>query len=347
MNTNDLTYEYCPNCDANLTLQKGYRNDLPYWICKGCGQMLVNPEVDGDSDIAWFCDRCEAMLNVQPGFNEECGEWVCSECGFANKIDVSELYYSDDEYRADAADPYKGLTDEDVLALSEYEDEGVIADRADVIYVRHRGTGERFIKKILHTYDESIYEYLYDHPISHMPHIIGMFKGANCLIVIEEFIHGTTLEEMLTDAVLGEEQAVHIAKSVCLILDELHSLPRPIIHRDVKPANIMLTDDGEVILLDMNVAKWHDPDETDDTRYLGTQYYAAPEQVGYGLSASFAKTDIYAVGMMLNVMITGCFPKEKRAEGKLWDIIERCISLDADKRYTARELIEALDGYLR
>ena len=46
--------------------------------------------------------------------------------------------------------------------------------------------------------------------------------------------------------------------------------------------------------------------------------------------------------MLLNAMLTGCLPKEKRAEGKVWDIIERCISLEADKRYTAVELLAAL-----
>ena len=76
---------------------------------------------------------------------------------------------------------------------------------------------------------------------------------------------------------------------------------------------------------------------------MGTQFYAAPEQVGFGLYSSSPKTDIYAVGMMLNVMLTGEFPKEKKAEGPIWDIINRCISLDADNRYTAKELIEALD----
>ena len=55
-------YEFCPKCDANLTLQKGYRNDLPYWICKGCGEMLINPEVEGD--IAWICDQCGSMLII-------------------------------------------------------------------------------------------------------------------------------------------------------------------------------------------------------------------------------------------------------------------------------------------
>ncbi|MBQ1894182.1 MAG: hypothetical protein II167_00640, partial [Clostridiales bacterium] len=44
-------HEFCPRCDANLTLQKGYINTLPYWVCKGCGEMLINPEVQADSDI--------------------------------------------------------------------------------------------------------------------------------------------------------------------------------------------------------------------------------------------------------------------------------------------------------
>lgn len=127
---------------------------------------------------------------------------------------------------------------------------------------------------------------------------------------------------------------------------ETDTLECPIIHRDIKPSNVMLTKSGEVVLLDMNVAKWYDSEEKEDTRLLGTKDYAAPEQAGYGMKASSDKTDIYAVGILLNVMLTGKLPKEKPAQGKLWDIIERCISLDADTRYSADELIERLDNYL-
>ncbi len=52
------------------------------------------------------------------------------------------------------------------------------------------------------------------------------------------------------------------------------------------------------MLLDMNVAKWYDSEEKEDTRLLGTKDYAAPEQVGYGMKASSNKTDIYAVGIL-------------------------------------------------
>lgn len=109
------TYEFCPRCEANLTLQKGYSNELPYWICKGCGEMLINPVVP--DDIAWICDECESMLNIQPGFTTDCKEWACRECGYVNKIDATEIYATDDEYRAHKNSPLKGMSDEDILEL--------------------------------------------------------------------------------------------------------------------------------------------------------------------------------------------------------------------------------------
>lgn len=338
-------YEYCIRCNANLNLQKGYDFSLRYWVCRGCGQMLINPEAE--SDIVWICDECGAVMNDQPGFNEEDGEWKCTECGFLNKIDPSELYASEEEFQAEKHSPYLGLSDEDVLKLAMYREEDYVDGREDILVVKERDTGARYIKKLLSTYDKSIYEYLKAHPIANMPKIIEIYESSNCLIVIEEFIIGQNLEHILEKGPLSEEQAIIVALYVCDILNELHNLPTPIIHRDVKPSNIIITIDSEVKLLDMNVAKWYDPEKADDTRYMGTQYYAAPEQVGYGLTASSAKADIYALGMLLNVMVTGCFPKEKRAAGALWNIIERCISLNAEDRYTAIELHDALLEIMR
>ncbi len=337
----NLGYEYCPKCNADLTMQRGYSNALAYWTCLGCGAMLINPKIE--SDIVWICDECEASLNIQPGFDENCGEWKCCVCGHVNKIDPGELYETEDEYQMELKNPYRGLSDEDALALSLYKEEGVYNDREDIIVVRHQETGEYYLEKLLTTYDESIYLYLKDNPVSNMPRIIDVFKSSNCLIVIEEYITGKTVSRILENGPLSRERAILITKKVCGILDELHSLEKPIVHRDIKPSNIIVTEDDRVYVLDMNVAKWFDPDKADDTRYMGTQYYAAPEQVGFGLAASSAKTDIYAIGMLLNVMITGKFPKEQKAEGEIWDVINKCISLDADKRYTAKELIARLE----
>ena len=336
-------YEYCPRCDANLTLQKGYSNDLPYWVCKGCGEMLINPELETDSDVTWFCDGCGTMLNLQPGFHEECGEWICTECGYSNKICESEVYASEDEYQSDQRNPYKGLSDDDVLKLSLYQDEVYMDDRSDIIRVRSCENGKNYVKKLLTTYEKSVYEYLKDHPIEHMPKVQEIYESDNCLIIIEDYISGSTVADLLEEGPMSQTRALHITRSVCGIVESLHNQPVSIIHRDIKPSNIIVTPENEVYLLDMNVAKWYDPDQSDDTRYMGTECYAAPEQVGYGLSASSTKTDIYAIGVLLNVMLTSKFPKEERAEGKIWSVIEKCISLNAEDRYTVRELIEALD----
>lgn len=333
-------HEYCPRCNAVLFLQKGYDPNLRYWVCKGCGEMLINPEIE--SDTVWFCDECDAVLSEQEGFSEEVGEWKCTECGFVNKIDPGQVYLSQEEFQADRRNPYRGLSDEEVLELSAYREIGRINGREGIVLVESRETGMRYIRKLLTTYNKSVYAYLLDNPIEYMPRIVGMYESRNCLIVIEEFIEGRTIGEILEEGPIPERKAVEIVIGICRILDQLHNLPTPIIHRDIKPSNVILSPQDEVYLLDMNVAKWYDPDQADDTRYMGTQYYAAPEQVGYGLSASSAKSDIYAAGMLLNVMITGHFPKEERAPGKIWSVIERCISLDADKRYSAEELAAAL-----
>lgn len=339
-----MNYEYCPRCYANLTLQKGYRNDLPYWVCKGCGEMLINPDVDAPSDVAWICDGCGEMLNIQPGFHEECSEWTCTKCGFVNRIGESELYLSEDEYVVDLHNPYKGLSDQDALKLTYYEEIRRIDDRPDVILVKELESGSLFIKKYLSVYDKSVYEYLINHPIQHMPRIYAAYEGDNCLIVLEEYIAGSTIADLLDKSTIARTQAIEIAKSICGILMVLHNRPKPIIHRDIKPSNIIITSDNEAYLLDMNIAKWYDPQQTDDTRHMGTENYAAPEQVGYSFHASSDKSDIYALGVLLNVMITGDYPKQTKTDGPIWDIIKRCIDLDAEKRYTAKELLEALNA---
>ena len=127
------------------------------------------------------------------------------------------------------------------------------------------------------------------------------------------------------------------------MLLQLHTSETPIIHRDIKPSNVILSQDGQVYLLDMNVAKWYDPEKIDDTRHMGTRYYAAPEQMGYGMKASSPKADVYALGVLLNVMITGEYPKVRKAPGETWDIIEKCISLDEERRFTVEELIREMD----
>ena len=344
---NSEQYEYCPRCDANLTLQKGYTNTLPYWVCKGCGEMLINPDVDAEDDIAWICDQCGAMLNIQDGFAGNDGKWTCTECGFVNNIDEKNLYDSEESYIADLMNPYKGLTDDEVLHITSFRELTRVGDRGDILLVEDPDSGERFIKKYLTTYDRSIYEYLKEHPVMHMPRVLYLAEGSNCLIVLEEYIEGRTLTEIICEDETTEDMALTVARKTCAILNDIHNLPKPIVHRDIKPANIIVNEEQEVYLLDMNAAKWYKPDANDDTSYLGTRLFAAPEQVGYGLKASSAKSDIYALGVLLNVMLTGDVPKQKQAPQPWWQVIEKCISLEADARYNAKELSDVLEKISR
>lgn len=342
----EMTHEFCPRCEANLTLQKGYRNDLPFWICKGCQEMLINPLVETETDIAWICDGCGQMLNIQRGFSEDFGVWKCTECGFENKIDVSELYLSEDEYQEDLLNPYRGMPEAEVLEILSYEEIEKIPGHENIIIVQD-DEGQCFVKKILSEYDIEIYRYLMKHPISHMPKLVGIYENKNYLIVLEEYIHGRTLLELINEKTLEQTEALRIARELCYIVRQLHTLDRPVIHRDIKASNVMISDSGEVILLDVNAAKWYKPDACEDTVLMGTQGYAAPEQLGYGELASSERTDVYAIGVLLNVMITGKFPKEKATKGNIKEIIKRCMKLEPQERYSVMELIQVLELGIR
>lgn len=336
-------HEYCPRCQADLTMQNGFHNDISYWRCKGCDELLLQPDLEHSA--IWFCDQCQSVLNEQEGFWEKCGEWKCLNCGFTNKINSTTLFASEDEYLRELQNPYRGLSNEQILKLSELEEVEYIENRKNIILVKD-ARGTKYIKKILTEYDSSIYQYLLRHPINHMPQILQMYQGKNALIVVEEYIPGRTIYDILCETVIEPLQAAKIAVDLSKILRKLHQLPQPIIHRDVKPSNVMINSKGEVFLLDMNVAKWFDEMKKEDTKLFGTPGYAAPEQLGYGFFASSEKTDVFAVGTLLNYMITGSFPKEKKAEGTIWNIIHNCICLDQEKRYCDQELIHVLTDYI-
>lgn len=232
--------------------------------------MLINPDVKMESPVIWICDKCGAVLNQQEGFAEALGEWECRECGFRGKLDKSEIYFSDEEYEADCRNPYKGMSQEALMALMVYKEKESINGRADIMLVEDRDTGEKYVEKILKTYDITVYDFLKRHPIKHMPRLYGVYEGANCLVVIEEYIAGQTLSERIGEGWrekerMEEAEAVRLIKSLCLILQELHSFNPPIIHRDVKPSNIILSEENEVFLLDVNAAKWYNPEKKEDT----------------------------------------------------------------------------------
>ncbi len=147
------------------------------------------------------------------------------------------------------------------------------------------------------------------HP--NLPHIYDQFTDAGRSYLVMDFIEGKTLEEHLVDlqgALLPISKTLAIALQLCDVLIYLHSQQPPIIFRDLKPANVMLTLSGHIYLIDFGIARHFKPGQTKDTTALGSTGYAAPEQ--YGKAQSTARADIYGLGATLHQLLTGHDPSE-------------------------------------
>jgi len=223
---------------------------------------------------------------------------------------------------------------EDEATLSFYRDITNLNNDPHVFLVRHVEDERIYVKKILSLYDEELYYSLKRMKLHGIPKIFHIIKDDDRLIVIEEYINGISLERYMDEnGPLSADEAVNIICQLCDILHMLHRTEPPIIHRDIKPSNILISSDNSVSLIDFNAAKKFDREKNKDTVLMGTVDYAAPEQ--YGFSQSDARTDIYALGILLNVMLTGKTPKEKLYDGKISGIISRCTNMDPNKRYSS------------
>ena len=234
------------------------------------------------------------------------------------------------------------MTASDVSALSCYREIGEIDAGHGVTLVQHTISGNVYVKKILTVYNRDVYEYLRDRHVRGTPEVLEVVETEGQLTVIEEYISGLTLREILDHGnVFPEEEAVAMIEQLCRILQELHMARPPILHRDIKPSNIIRTSDGRICLLDMNAARRMSPGKTQDTQLIGTVGYAAPEQYGFGTSN--IQTDIYSTGVLLCELVTGHLPKDGIPHGKIGRIINKCTRIDPADRYPdAAGLLSAL-----
>lgn len=165
----------------------------------------------------------------------------------------------------------------------------------------------------------------------YIPKIYECIQTDTNLIVIEEYLSGKNLEEMLKEKYFSEKDAADIIICLCDALYPLHHAKMPVICRDLKAENVILTNEGEVKLVDFDIARIYQPGKSKDTVMMGTQGYAAPEQFGFGQTD--ARTDIYAMGVLLNYMLVREFPMEKLTEGKFRTIVLKCIKINPEDRY--------------
>ena len=112
------------------------------------------------------------------------------------------------------------------------------------------------------------------------------------------------------------------------------------VHRDVKPENVILRG-SDAVLIDFDAARIYKVASESDTQVLGTTGFAAPEQ--YGIFQSDERADIFSLGVLLNIMLTGKHPSREMAAGKMGRIVRKCTMTAPEQRYqSARALMEVL-----
>lgn len=189
--------------------------------------------------------------------------------------------------------------------------------------------------------------------LPHLPRIVECHRRDDQLVVVMEHVAGETLADAVGHAGSASSRldlVRRIFPDLCDAVSELHErFDPPLIHRDLKPGNVMVSLGG-VTLIDLGIARsWHEGAERDTTRF-GTRAYAPPEQFGFGQTE--VTSDVYALGMLLFFCLTGCDPSPADRERgfarddvpeRLRVVIAQATELDPARRLpSARSLKDVL-----
>ncbi len=144
------------------------------------------------------------------------------------------------------------------------------------------------------------------HP--NLPVVADFFEHHGRPVLVMEFVPGQTLEDRVRDAnaPLLEQDVLRYGIQTAQVLHYLHTRTPPIIYRDLKPTNIMVTPDGVLKLIDFGVARTYKEKKSKDTVAMGSAGYAPPEQ--YGKGQTDARSDVYALGATLLHLMTALPP---------------------------------------
>ncbi|WP_033119968.1 serine/threonine-protein kinase [Oscillibacter sp. ER4] len=208
--------------------------------------------------------------------------------------------------------------------------------RGTVSVVRHKKSGTCYVFR-RYSGSGEVYRRLLPVLCPHLPQIMEAEQDGQTA-VLEEYVQGDTLAELLMGARLTEREARQVTMQLCQALHVLHSMGA--VHRDVKPENVILRG-SDAVLIDFDAARIYKDESESDTQVLGTTGFAAPEQ--YGIFQSDERADIFSLGVLLNIMLTGKHPSREMAAGKMGRIVRKCTMTAPEQRYqSARALMEVL-----
>ena len=233
------------------------------------------------------------------------------------------------------------MTNRERYRLSLYQDLEFLDEKKKIQLKRNQQTGAVCVEKHIPFDCACVYRFLSEHPSAFTPEIYEYIPTREYIIVIEAYIKGPSLEDVLANRVLTPDEAISVILQLCEALRPLHQADPPIICRDLKAENIILDASGRPVIIDFDIARVYEPGKSRDTRLLGTREYAAPEQ--FGFRQTDARTDIYALGVLFNYMLLAKFPGEVMAPEPYAAIIRTCTQMDPEQRYrNTDELAKAL-----
>lgn len=165
----------------------------------------------------------------------------------------------------------------------------------------------------------------------YLPKIYHIWEENDAAFLLEEYISGITLQEKLEgETLFSESELTNLLKQICQALSVLHNAIPPIIHRDVKPENIIITTNGNIKLLDLDAAREYSAEKEHDTILMGTKHYASPEQ--FGFMQTDTRSDIYSFGIVFSELLSHANVSKDYAS-KAQKIIEKATMFDPKKRY--------------
>ena len=202
--------------------------------------------------------------------------------------------------------------------------------------------------------EKEVYQSIAKLKNKHLPQIYEIEEKDGILSVLEEYVDGTEIDKYVREKNFTEREIVNLVIQICEGIQVLHEQDPQVIHRDLKPENLLVTEDGIVRIIDFDASRTYKRNAKQDTKLLGTEGYAAPEQYGY--LQSDMRSDIYSIGSVLYELLLH-EPYPKGEEQKVWKknahvhkelkkIIDKCTKFDPQNRYkTVHQLKKDLQAY--
>lgn len=179
---------------------------------------------------------------------------------------------------------------------------------------------------------EQTYDCIMNMNSPYLPKIMDVWDEDGYVCVLEEYIPGKNLREVIEEGNIPKAKVKKYMLMICEALRSLHDNDPKLVHRDVKPENIIVNKDDVIKLIDFDITRVYKPDNEYDTVLMGTRGYTSPEQFGYRQTDE--RSDIYSAGIVLKELVDAS--PDKGAHSGLADkIINKATMFDPDKRYAS------------